>query len=214
MIIFGNLAVLGDNVSIVFAAVPLSRVLNRVAWLAASLLFLAPVIAKAEVGLPDPATITGPSAELLLSEAKKGEIRGYFYLTNNKVSFSEAYSDFSDCYRFLAMGPLIRLPAYVPWIDLPHREESRRAESAVSSQPYGLVGAAMSAILLPGIERMEARLLANTRLRICMVPRGYVAHRLSKEVWMQINSGSEHDMLLRQAKVATMISVQPNGGAQ
>lgn len=196
---------------IIPADIPRTGALKSALFLAAGLLSLAPLIAMAEEALPNPASIDLPKAELLSDNANKGKSMAYFFLTNSKVSFAEAFADFSDCYRFLPTGPLVSIPAYIPWTDAVHPELREKSDTPnFSPSPYGIIGDAarsvMQAIFLPGIEAMQARDSANNRLRMCMIPRGYVAHPISKEVWIQINKGNERDTLLRQAKLATMFN--------
>lgn len=161
------------------------------AALAASILAV-PV--TAQEALPDPATVSVP--DLASSADPKVQKDGYkfFFFHNPSVSFAEAYADISECRSFLAGGGLAGLPAFRPWV-----EPVKRKQQVNYASPYGLVGAAMAAIIVPKIERGQR----NNKLRRCMEPRGYARYPVAEADWDRLNEGDPATLIAMQAKLAS-----------
>jgi hypothetical protein len=171
--------------------------------LSLSLGLLSPSIAEAQEALPDVATIDLPAFKAPAPSAETDKVK-FFYLAKEGVSFAEAHGDLADCYRFLEDGPALHLPGYVPWIEVPHRQEEKPTIS-VSGRPLDdMIHATLAAAFLPMIDAVIARNLDNTKLRRCMATRGYRRFAVTKDIWLQIHKGTVRDALLRQAKLASM----------
>jgi hypothetical protein len=157
-------------------------------------------VASAQERLPDVATIDIPAFTVPAPSDESDSVK-FFYLAKEGVSFEEAYGDLADCYRFLEEGPALHLPGYVPWIEVPHRQE--RQTIYVSGHPLNdMIQATLAAAFLPMIDAVISRNLANTKLRRCMATRGYRRFAVTKDVWLQIHNGTVREALLRQAKLA------------
>lgn len=170
--------------------------------------------AAAQEGLPDPAKIVVPDAAVLSDAANRRESVRYFYLTNASVDFAHAYADLVDCYRFLQSGPPLDLAIFVPWKGDAGAPDPRRKAESTGPSPYGVVGAAMAAWLVPMLDAAQNRAMASTRLRACMVPRGYVVHPLAQSVWNDLHRDGDQATIARLAKIATMAPDPAAGGAK
>lgn len=150
--------------------------------------------ASAQEALPDVATVVLPDVSINGNPKALKEGYKFFFFHNPDVSFAEAHADLVECRGFLIVGALSGVPGFRPWVE-PVRREIRPNYS----NPYGLVGAAMAAIILPKMERG----LRNNKMRRCMEPRGYKRIALPEAAWDQINEGDEKALLLMQAKLAS-----------
>jgi hypothetical protein len=153
-----------------------------------------PVAAVAQQGppLPDPASIAVPD---IASADPSVQAEGYkfFIFHNPAVSFAEAHADIAECRAFLPSGEFRPLPSFVPW-----GETAVRASTA-GPGPYGLVGDAIGAVLVPKIVRGQR----NNKLRRCMEPRGYLRYAVPEAAWDRLNEGDEAALVLMQAKLAS-----------
>lgn len=113
---------------------------------------------------------------------------------NPSVDFATAYADIAECRSFLPAGPGRALPGFTPWVAAP-----RAAPIQSGINPYGLVGDAIGAIILPKMERGQN----NTVLRRCMETRGYVRYAVSEAAWNTLNDPKNPMIIAMQAKVAT-----------
>jgi hypothetical protein len=151
----------------------------------------------AQESLPDPNTIVAPNVELPNEPSARAKTlqEGYkfFYFHNPNVTFSEAYSDLSQCRAHLEVGAITMLPAFIPY------GEPVRKEIQYRPSPYGLVGETMAAIIAPKLERG----LRNNKLRRCMGTRGYARYAVQEKIWEQLNEGDEAKLILEQAKLAS-----------
>jgi hypothetical protein len=147
----------------------------------------------AQDGLPDSTTI--PVPEIVASADPKVQKEGdkFFFFYNPSVSFTEAHADITECRGFLPNDGLAELPSFRPWVEPVKRGVTRH------TAPYGLVGAAMAAILLPRVQRGAA----NNKLRRCMEPRGYIRYAIVEADWDKLNEGEEATIIAIQAKLAS-----------
>jgi hypothetical protein len=145
---------------------------------------------------PDPATvevpaITGGRDPDVVKDGWK-----YFYFWRPNTSFEQAYADFSDCYRFLPVpGGDAMLPRFVAW----REAEARPAVAPNYYSPYGLVGAAIGALIAGPIERRASQ----SRMRRCLEPRGYLRFPAPQPVWEKILDGYSPRSIAVQAKLAS-----------
>ena len=146
--------------------------------------------------LPDPASITVPdlsnsSDPLVLENGWK-----YFFFHRRDTSFAEAYADISDCYRFLqpAGWANVKLPRFVPWDD-------RAAVTFDRSRThnYGLVGELMAAMVEGTLVRRDRQ----SKMRLCMEPRGYTRYGVAEEIWENVIAKPPEEAIAIQAKLAS-----------
>lgn len=143
--------------------------------------------------LPDPATIEVP--DVIPTHDPKIFKAGYkfYYFHSATVSFTQAYEDLRECRAFLAAFGAGQVPGYVPF------NETHTPPEVPSSQPYGLVGVGIGAIVVPKIERG----LRSNKMRRCMGTRGYARYAIPERIWDVLNEGDEQKLLLVQAKLAS-----------
>lgn len=143
----------------------------------------------------DPATVAIPD---LSGGRDPDTVRNgwkYFYFWRADTSFEEAFADISECYLFLPVRYAHPgTPMFAPWEERPSAEIVRP-----SYQPYGLVGAAIGAIVAGPLER-RAR---QSRLRRCMEPRGYQRYPLQERRWEQLTDNFSPASIAMQAKAAS-----------
>ncbi len=143
---------------------------------------------------PDPSTVDlpamtfGTDAEV----AKKGY--KFFFFHQADLTYEEASLDFAECRSHLPRGDVRGLPTFVPWVETAERKKSEQVIN-----PYGLVGAAMAAIILPKVDRG----IRNSKMRMCMERRGYVRYALNEEAYDLLNEGDNGNIVAMQAKLAT-----------
>lgn len=138
-----------------------------------------------EVELPDIVFGSDPNV------AKDGY--KFFFFHNPDLSFDEAYADFAECRTQLATGSFLPLPGFVPWVE----ENNRKLVVPVNN--YGLVGAAIGAIIQPKLERG----ILNNKMRLCMGRRGYVRYAMNEAAYDAIWDAEPSDSIAMQAKLAT-----------
>jgi hypothetical protein len=150
--------------------------------------------ASAQPPPPDPATITLPDMTPTRDRRVIADGWKYFYFHKAGATYAEAYADFAECYRFLPMatGMLPSLPMFVPWRETPGVRHVERYN------PYGLVGAAIFAMVSGPIERRGHQ----ARLRRCMEPRGYVRYPLAQAAWEQLTDDFSQRSIALQALAA------------
>lgn len=143
--------------------------------------------------LPDPATIAVPDVTPSSDPKVKNQGYKFYYFHQSGVSFAAAYQDLVECRAHLAAGGPARVPGFIPW------DETHRREIPQTVSPYGLVGAALAAIILPTMER-GAR---SNKMRRCMGTRGYARYAITEASWDRLNEGDERELILMQAKLAS-----------
>lgn len=154
-----------------------------------------PAAAWAQV--PDPASVPLPSLESVSDPRVQKDGWKHFFFHKVGVSYAEAFSDFSDCYRFLGgmlpVGPE-PLPASGAWSRAP-------SDGALKPQgtSYGLVGVAIGQIVAGPMQRR----IRQSRLRRCMEPRGYVRFPLDEENWKLLIDNYSMRSIAAQAKLAS-----------
>jgi hypothetical protein len=143
------------------------------AIIAGTALLAAPIAARAE--------ITPPSVpSLAASEAEWGDERKYVYFHKPGVSFADALRDISECARHARRTAQRTAPAFVPW-----GRDDRGSPVTYEGLNYGLVGAAIGAIIAGPLER-SARQTVMIR---CLTPMGYSRYRAGKDQWQAIFEG-------------------------
>lgn len=139
-------------------------------------------------------TVPEPLPDLNVPEQQWGDDRKYVILHKAGVSVTEAEADFGFCWRFLPHGVQRRSPSFVPW----QQGEATRPVT-YDGGGYGLVGAAIGAIIQGPLERS----IRQSRLYSCMLPRGYVRYRTSEDVWGRLNDDANPQKSIRlQALIA------------
>jgi hypothetical protein len=152
--------------------------------------------AQQSVTQPDPATVEVPSITGGRDPDVVKDGWKYFYFWRPNTSFEQAYADFADCYRFLPVpGGDAMLPRFVPW----RQAEARRAAVPNSYTAYGLMGAAIGALIAGPIERRASQ----SRMRRCLEPRGYQRFPAPQPVWEKILDGYSQPSIAVQAKLAS-----------
>lgn len=147
---------------------------------------------------PDPSTITAPDVTPSHDTRVREEGDKFYYFHNPGVTFAQAYQDLKACRGLMVMGGMVPINSFVPWDDGRTNAGSARPVQAVAS-PYGLVGATMATLILPGLERWHA----GNRMQRCMSTRGYVRYAIPEATWDMLNEGDEQKLLLMQARLAS-----------
>ena len=111
---------------------------------------------------------------LAASEADFGDARKYVYFHKPGVSFADALRDISECERHARRSAQRSAPAFVPW-----GRDERGSPVTYDGLNYGLVGAAIGAIIDGPLER-SARQTVMIR---CLTPMGYRRYRAGKDQW-------------------------------
>lgn len=161
------------------------------------LLFSSIAFAQDKEALPVLETISVPD----LSQSNTPEVvkNGwkFFFFHKSAVSFSDAYADFTDCYRFLAPSGYADVTdsSFVPW-----REESIRKDRVVSNG-YTPIGGVIMKVF--NIEGSLARGDRQAKMRRCMEPRGYKRYGVSKDIWENMAAMGEGEAIAMQAKIAS-----------
>ena len=138
--------------------------------------------------------VSEPLPDLNVPEQQWGDDRKYVVFHKAGISVTEAEADFRFCWRFLPHGVQRRSPSFVPW---QKRDPARPV--AYDGSAYGLLGAAIGAIMLGPLERS----IRQSRLYACMLPRGYARYRTSEEVWGRLNDDANPQKSIRlQALIA------------
>jgi hypothetical protein len=118
----------------------------------------------------------------------------FFIFHRPSVGYEEAYADIAECRSFLPAGPGRTLPGFTPWVAAP---PPRRPVQGAN--PYGLVGDAILAIILPKMVRGQD----NTIMRRCMETRGYVRFAVAEDLLDDLNEGEESMITARLARLAS-----------
>lgn len=145
--------------------------------------------------LPDPATILVPD----LSESSRPEVvRGgtkYFFFHREGVTFEEAHADFSECFLFLQPNDWesVHINRFVPWESQPGRGRD------VLSNPYGLVGIAIAAMVEGSLQHGDYQ----AKMRACMEPRGYVRRGVAKDIWRRVTGQPPEQSIAILSKIAS-----------
>ncbi|WP_157218840.1 hypothetical protein [Flavisphingomonas formosensis] len=143
----------------------------------------APAAPVPEEAMPDLAV---PANEL-------GDDRKYIVFHKPGVTMEQAEADLSFCWRFLPHGVQRTAPSFIPW-----QQGDATRPVVYSGGSYGLVGAAIGAIIAGPLERSVRQL----RLYRCMLPRGYVRYRTSETVWKLLNGDDAARSIRLQARIA------------
>lgn len=162
------------------------------------MVMLLPCVAHAQDAspppLPDPATIAVPD----VTPSKDPKVRkdGYkfYYFHSSEVTFVQAWQDFRECRGYLIPGGLAQVPGFIPWDEAHILPIPKPGLS-----PYGLIGEAIGAVIVPKVVRGQR----SNKMRRCMETRGYQRYAIPEETWERINSGDEDQIILMQAKLAS-----------
>ena len=130
----------------------------------------------------------------------------FFFHHNPDIEFADAYRDFAECHSMIEKHTALMLPGFVPW------QEENRPKDYVQQPMYGLVGATLSAIIGPKMERGQR----NSMMRLCLERRGYVRYAVDQDAYDSLWEGSPQDVVAKLARVATMPAPQvaPLGDAE
>jgi hypothetical protein len=140
-------------------------------------------------------------SDLAAPEEELGDERKYWVLHKPGISLEAATADLTFCWRFVPHGVQRRTPTFVPWGQV----DATRPVSYDGGQ-YGLVGAAIGAIIAGPLERS----IRQTRLFRCMVPRGYARYRVTEEMWKRLYQAEPEVAIATLARIASGPS-PPNG---
>jgi hypothetical protein len=150
--------------------------------------------------LPDPATITVPDVIPPIDPKIREDGYKFYYFHHPDVTFAEAYADIAECRTFLLWQSGGTVPGFVWWKPGIFRPPSAPKNDRQGLSPYGLVGEAMAAIIVPKMER-GAR---SNIMRRCMGTRGYARYAITESAFGQLNDGPDEDkLILMQAKLAS-----------
>jgi hypothetical protein len=119
--------------------------------------------------------------------------RKYFVFHKQGVSSDDAQQDIAFCSRYIMRGAQRTYPSFVAW----NRDQALKP--TVQSYQFGLVGAAIGAIIAGPLDRS----IRQSRLIRCMVPRGYARFRTSETIWRQLNGDDLAQSIALQAKIAS-----------
>lgn len=160
-----------------------------------STLCLSPVASAQtlEAPLPDPATIEVPDVTPSSDPKVREEGYKFYYFHNSEVNFETAYQDLRECRAHLITGGAAAVPGFIPW------GEAHRREIPKTTPMYGIVGAAMAAIIVPKMIRGQQ----SNKMRRCMGTRGYERYAIAEVTWDKLNDGDEQQLILMQAKLAS-----------
>jgi len=166
-----------------------------VAWMFAAGSASAQTAEAQASGLPDPATVKVPDVSAGTPELDASGDAKYFYFHKDGVSFEHAAGDFVECFGY-AIPPIppVKLPAFVLL------DENAKRGGHVGPSPYGLIGEAIGAILMPSLLRRSA--MGN--MRVCMGFKGYKRYPTTKETYLVLNEGDDlRASILMLAKIAS-----------
>ncbi|HEX8224448.1 MAG TPA: hypothetical protein VF605_11590 [Allosphingosinicella sp.] len=141
---------------------------------------------------PDPAGVSLPDLTAPADQGGDADPK-YYYFRMAGVSYSQAYEDFSECYRYLPSGAVSTLPMFAPWRDKPGIERVQPTYN------YGLVGMGIAALFLGPLQR-KAR---QAPVRRCLETRGYVRYPLTEKAWKELVDGYSERSVAMQAKAAS-----------
>lgn len=146
-----------------------------------------------EPALPDPTEVELPAINFPTDE--KGIKDGYkfFVFHHTDLTYEEASRDLAECRVHLSRGDPRPLPGFVAWIDPARRSLTPR------QSPYGLVGDVILSFVAPKMERG----LANSKMLMCMNPRGYDRYAVDQASYEALLEGDERGIIAMQAKLAT-----------
>lgn len=161
----------------------------------AALAAASPAAAQADTP-PDPATVTLPDMTPTRDSQVIRNGWRFFYFHKAGVSYAQAHADFADCYRFLPVAsPAGYLPMFRPWI----RSVEPGPPPAPAANNYGLIGGVIGGMVAGPIERRQRQ----SRMRLCLEPRGYVRYPLREDVWRQLIDNYSPRSIAMQAKAAS-----------
>ena len=132
--------------------------------------------------------------ELAAAEKDLGDPRKYWVLHKPGVSVEQASADLTFCWRFVPHGVQRSTPSFVPW-----RKRDANRPVSYTGGPYGLVGAAIGAIISGPLERS----IRQSRMFRCMVPRGYARYRVTEDLWKRIYQAEPAQAIATLAAIAS-----------
>ena len=160
-------------------------------WAAALIVAIGWPASAQSSAAPNPAASGVP--DLDVPEASLADERKYFLFHKAGVTFDAAQQDLTFCSRYIARGAQRKYPTFVAW------QRPQGPRPVVQTYQYGLVGAAIGAIIAGPIDRS----IRQSRLIRCMVPRGYARYRTSEAVWRQVNGDDLAQSIALQARIAS-----------
>ncbi|WP_284126389.1 hypothetical protein [Parerythrobacter aestuarii] len=165
----------------------------RIIPMLACLALVVPQSLAAQESLPDKDAVELPA--ITYGDDPQVAKNGYkfFFFHNAEIGFDDALLDFAECRSVLVTGSYLPLPGFVPWV------EDNNRKVAQGGNAFGLVGAAISAIILPKLERG----LRNNKMRLCMERRGYVRYAMDEAAYDAIWDAEPAKSMIMQATLAT-----------
>ena len=167
--------------------------MKRINLLGAALLAFSASAAAAQDGPPDPASVQLPPMTFGTDPAVAKDGYKFFFFHHPQLTYAEAVQDFAECQSLLPFGEGLPLPGFVPWVEANNRKVIQR------DPQYGLVGAAIGAILLPKLARGQR----NNKMRLCMERRGYVRYAVNEAAYDALWEGTPEEISAKQALLAT-----------
>lgn len=146
--------------------------------------------------IPDPATIKVPTATGVRDPKVAASGWKHFYFWRANTSYTEAYRDVADCYRFLPVPNAAGdVPSFAPFNARPNAAIVK----PVVVNNYGLVGTVIGGMVAGPIERR----FRQSRMRRCMEPRGYERFPATEATWEEIIDNYSPGSIAVQAKLAS-----------
>ena len=143
--------------------------------------------------LPNPIEVKLPPVNFPSDEKSLKEGYKFFVFHHGDLTYEEASRDFAECRMHLARGDPRNLPSFVAWVDPSQRNLNSRPS------PYGLVGGIILSFVAPKMERG----LVNSKMLMCMNPRGYNRYAVDEASYEALHEGDERTIIAMQAKLAT-----------
>jgi len=167
-------------------------------WLAST-----PALAETETMLkplerPDAATVAVPDMAFTPGKADIRRFDDYFYFHKDGVSYDRAFADLDQCRMYGQMVQLIpQIPAYVPLGGDAVKPPGPSGSNAFMMS--GFVGVFLAEIIIANA--MESRAIATERK--CLAYKGYLRYGTSRNIFKQIDGGTDTEKLARKALIAS-----------
>jgi hypothetical protein len=178
----------------------MARVFDIVAIAAASLFACAQSPADADGAVkpldpPDPANISVPYTPAIADNNATRDYDAHFYFYKAGVSYKAAFADLDECRMYALTTKSVAVPPRF----VPLGSDDIREKTAPVLLTYGVIGAIIGEIFIEQDRRDTDR--ATTKR--CMAYLGYSRYGTSKTVWAEINTGSDAEIVAREALIAS-----------
>ena len=153
-----------------------------------------PVIAQVAEAIPDQANVIVPD----LSGSRAPEVIKdgwkYFFFHKPQISYQEAFADFSDCYRFLALTGWgnVYMPRFVSW----RAADVKIQRKITNYTPLG-------GLIISGIEGTLSRYDRQAKMRRCMETKDYRRYGVAETIWKETIDQPPSMAMAIQAKIAS-----------